>query len=85
MGIQSVVLEYHRNVPVLGLHVIDQLSINIQLTRRNIFQASNHTKGSRLTAARRPYKDDKFFVCNLQVEILYRYIPIWIRFCYISQ
>ena len=70
MRIQSVVLEYHRDISVLWLNVIYQLAVDVQLTRGNILQTCDHTKGSGLTAAGRTYEDDKFLICNLKVKVL---------------
>ena len=32
VGIQCVALEHHRDVPVFGLHVVDQLAVDVQLS-----------------------------------------------------
>ena len=72
MGIQSIVLEYHCDITILGLYIVNHPVANLQFTRRNIFQTSDHTKRCGLTASRRSYEDDEFLVCYLQIEILNR-------------
>ena len=44
MGIKCIALEYHRYISVLGVNVIDQLIINIQLTAADLLQTCNHTQ-----------------------------------------
>ena len=85
MRIQSVVLEYHCDITVLRLYIIYELAVDVQLTGRNIFQTSDHTKGGRLTASRRSYEDDELLVCDFQVKIFYCNKSIRICFGYMSQ
>ena len=49
MRIQSVVLEYHRDISVLRLYIVNHSVTDLQFTGRDIFQTSDHTKGSGLT------------------------------------
>ena len=51
MRIQSVVLEYHCDITILGFYVVNNPVANLQFTGRDIFQTSNHTKRCRLTAS----------------------------------
>ena len=70
VGIQSIVLEDHGDVTVLGGHVVDQTAADVQLAFGNLFQTGDHTQGSGLTAAGRTDQNDKFLVLDLQVELL---------------
>ena len=70
MGIQSVVLEYHGDITILRLYIVNQLAVDVQLAGSNVFQTSDHTKGGRLTASRRSYENDELLVCDLQIKIL---------------
>ncbi len=65
MWIQSVVLEYHRDISVFWLNVVHQFITNPQLTTGNLFQAGNHTKCSRFTTSGWSYENNKLFVFNL--------------------
>ena len=69
MWIQSVVLEYHCDIAVLWLYIIDSAVINQKVTRADILQTGYHTKCGRFTASRRAYKDNKFFVLNLHIKV----------------
>ena len=70
MRIQSIVLEYHCDISVLGSNVIYEGVADVQLALGNILEACNHSQGCGLTAAGRTYEDDKLFVSDFKVEIL---------------
>ena len=72
MGIQSVALEDHGDVAVLGLHIVDQPVVDAQLALGDLLQAGHHTKGGGLTAAGGSNQNDKLLVGDLQVEIAHR-------------
>ena len=69
MGIQSVVLENHGDVAILGSDVIDQLVANEQFAFGNFFQTGDHAQGGGLTAARGADQNDEFLVLDVQAEI----------------
>ncbi len=69
MRIKRVVLEDHRYIAVLGLDVVNELVVDIQLTRRDILQAGYHAKRGRLTAAGRTDEYDKLLVVYIEVEV----------------
>jgi len=85
MRIQSVVLEYHRDISVLWLNVIYQLAIDVELAGGDILQACDHTKSSGLTTAGRTYEDDKFLICDLQVKVLNSDKAVGVFLGYISK
>ena len=70
MGIQSVVLEDHSDVPVLGSHVVDQTVADVQLALGDFLQTGYHTQGGGLSAAGGADQHDKFLVLDLQVEVM---------------
>jgi hypothetical protein len=70
MRIQSVVLEYHGDITILGLYIVHDSVTNLQFTGRDILQTCNHTKGGGLTASRRSYEDDELLICDFQIKIL---------------
>jgi hypothetical protein len=70
MRIQSIVLENHRDISVLGLNIVHELAVDPELTGADIFQAGDHTKCSGFTTARRTYEDDKLLIFDFHIEIL---------------
>ena len=80
MWIQSVVLEYHRDISVFWFHIVHNFSVNLQCTAGNIFQTCDHTKCCRFTTSGRSYKDDELFVFNVQIEIFYCVKSVRINF-----
>ena len=73
MGVQGVTLEHHGDVPVLGLHVVHQLAVDVQLAAGDILQPGDHPQGGGLTAAGGAHQHDELLVGNVQVEILHRH------------
>ena len=69
VGIQSVVLEHHRDVAILRGNVVYQTVADVQLTFADLLQTSDHTQGGGFTAAGRTDQDDKLFIFDFQVEI----------------
>ena len=69
MRIQSVVLEHHGDVAVLGSDVVRQHVAYVQLALADFFQTGDHTQGGGLAATGRSDQDDKFLVLNVQVEV----------------
>ena len=52
MGVEGVILEHHRDVPILGRHVVDQLVADINLARGGFLEPGDHAQGRALAAAR---------------------------------
>ena len=71
MRIKGVVLEYHRNISVLGLEVVDYLVVNAKLARSYLLKACYHTQGCGLATARRTDEYDKFLVLDIHTEVVY--------------
>ena len=69
VGIQCVALEHHRDVPVFGLHVVDQLAVDVQLSLADLLQARHHPQGGGLAAAGGAHQHDELLVRDLQVEV----------------
>jgi hypothetical protein len=49
--VQGVVLEHHRDVAVLGRHVVHELPVDEQLAFRDVLESGDHAQGRRLAAA----------------------------------
>ena len=69
MGIQRVVLENHGDISVLGNDVVDELAVDIEFARRDLFKSRDHTKGRGFTATGRADENDEFLVPNIEAEI----------------
>ena len=83
MRIQSVVLEYHRDVSVLGLNVVHELAVDLEFTGRDIFQTCNHSQSGGLSASGRTYENDEFLISDFHVEILNSLVAVRINLAYI--
>ena len=71
IGVQSITLEHHGDVAVLGRHVVDALAIDEHIAGGDVLQAGDHAHRRGLTAARRANEDDELLVVNGEVEVLY--------------
>ena len=69
VGVQSVALEDHGDIAVFRGDVVDQTAADVHFALGNLLQASDHTQGGGLAAARGADQDDKFLVFNVQVEV----------------
>ena len=69
VGIERVVLEYHRDVSVLGNNVVYELAVDVKFTAGDFFQTCDHTKRRRFTATGRTYQYDEFLVSDVQSEV----------------
>ena len=69
MGIQSVVLENHGDVAILGGDVVYQFVSDIQFAVGNFLKTGDHTQGGGFTAAGRSDQNDELFVFDVQAEI----------------
>ena len=77
MGVQGVVLEDHRDVPVFGREVVRQASVNVDFPPGHVLQAGNQSEGGRFSASRRPDQHDELPIVNVEAEVLYRYgVPV---------
>ena len=82
MRIQSIALEYHGNVPVLGCHIIYQTVSNVKLSIGYFLQTGNHTKRGRFSTSGRSYQHNKLFIFNFQIKIWNYHITFIIYFLY---
>ena len=69
MRIQSIVLEHHGDIAILGSNVVHQLIADIQLAVGNFFQAGDHAQGGGFSASGRADQNDKLFVFDVQREV----------------
>ena len=71
MRIQSVVLEYHRDISVLRSNVIYKTVADEHFALGDLIQTGDHTQCGRLTAAGRTYEYDKLLILDIHGEIGY--------------
>ena len=69
MRIQRIVLEHHRDIAILGRHVIDAALADAQVAARDLFEARDHAQRGRFAAAGRTDQNDKLFILDLQIEV----------------
>ena len=69
--IQSVVLEYHGDVAILGSNIVYELIADVEFAVGNLFETCNHTQGGGLTTTGRTNENDKFLIFDVQAEITY--------------
>jgi hypothetical protein len=71
VGVQSVVLEHHRDVSVLGRYVVNDSVADEQFTFGDLFKTCDHTQSGGLTATGRTYEYDEFLILYFQAEVGY--------------
>ena len=84
VGIQSIVLKYHRQPPVLWFIIVAKVSIDPQFSVADILQSCDHAQRGGLAAAGGANKDDEFLVLDIQVKVFHCKVPFVILFTYIS-
>ena len=80
MRIQSVALEYHGDISVLGLHIVDDPVPDLQRTAGNFFQTCDHTQRGRFSASGGSDENDEFLVSDLKIEVLNSFKAVRISF-----
>ena len=85
MRIQSVVLENHCNISVLRSNVVYKTCADEQLALGNFLKTRDHTKGGGLTASGRTYKNDKFLVLDVYVDVGYCHNAAGVALVYASE
>ena len=70
MRIERVALEDHRDVPVFGLDIIDELAINVEFSAGDVFQAGDHAERRGFSAAGRTDKNNEFLVLDFDVDVV---------------
>ena len=70
VGVQSVALEYHGDIAVLGGYVVAALVADEQVAAGDVFQSGHHTQGGGLSAAGGTNQDDELLVLDLDVHVV---------------
>ena len=76
--VQRVVLEHHRDVPVLGRSVVDDLTADLQLAVGDVFESGDHPQCGRLSAPGGAHQDHQLAVGNVEVHVLDGLEAVWI-------
>ena len=71
--VQSIALEHHGDVAVLGGDIVDQAVPDIDVALGQLFQAGQQTQARRLATARRSNKDQELFVRDVNVQVVDRH------------
>ena len=69
VGVQSVALEHHGDITILGRNVVDQAAADVHFALGDLLQTGDHTQGGGLAAARGADEDDELLILDLQVEV----------------
>ena len=69
VGIQSIVLEYHGDVPVFRRYIINHGVADGDFARGNLLQTCNHSQRGGFTTARRSNQYDKLPVLNVRLML----------------
>jgi hypothetical protein len=67
--VERVALEHHRDVAVLGGHVVDDLVADAQRALGDLLEPGDHPQARGLAAARRADEDHELAVTDLEVEV----------------
>ena len=68
MRVERIVLEHHRDVAVLGRHVVDDVAADRDLAVRDVLEAGDHAQRRGLAAARRADQNDEFMVLDIEID-----------------
>ena len=72
-----IVLEYHADVSLAGIHIVDQRIVKIKFAVFNRVESGNHAQQRGLSAAGRPQQREEFTVAYIQTQIVnYRVVTI---------
>jgi len=70
--IERIVLEHHRDVPVLGRQVVHDPVAYGDLAGRDLLETRDHAEGGGLAAAGRAHEDHELLVADREVHVLDR-------------
>ena len=85
MRIERIALEYHRNIAVFRLHIVDPFTADQQISFRDVLQPGDHTQGGGFPASGGAYQNDELLVCDLEIELVDRSDIFVINFLDVSQ
>ena len=68
--VERVALEDHRDVAILGRHVVDDAIADAEGAAGDLLEAGDHPQAGRLAAARRPDEDHELAVTDLEIKVL---------------
>jgi hypothetical protein len=67
--VQSIALEHHRDVAILGWDIIHNTIADQDIPLGDLLQPCQHAQAGGLAAARRTHEDDEFLVLDVDVEV----------------
>jgi hypothetical protein len=68
--VEGVILEHHRDVAILGCHLVDDPVPDPQLSLGDVLQPRDHPQRGRLPAPRRADEDHELSVADVEVHVL---------------
>src|SRR5258708_3293551 len=70
VGIESVVLENHRDIAIFGVDAVDNAVTDDNFTLGDIFQSCHHTQAGAFAAARGADQDEELFVLDVEIDVV---------------
>ena len=70
MWVKRIALENHGYISILGIDVINQTVVNIELAAAYFLKAGNHTKSGGLSTAGGTNEYDELAILNLHIKVL---------------
>ena len=68
--VEGVALEHHRDVAILGRHIVDDPLADSQRPGSDLFQAGDHPQAGGLAAAGRPDENHELRVADVEIEVV---------------
>ena len=73
---EGIILKDHGDVALLGVNIVHELAVVIELPVRDLLQPRDHAQGGGFAAARGADQDDELLVRDVQIEALHRDDPL---------
>ena len=70
LRVQRVALEYHRDLPLAGAHLIGSFPVDQEIAVGDVLKSGDHAERRGLSAAGRSDKYNELSLLNLKVEIV---------------
>jgi hypothetical protein len=81
MRVQRIVLEDHREVPVLRFALVHDLVPDLERAFRDVLQSGDHSQGGGLARARRANQHHELSIIDVEVHILDGFEAVAVALC----
>ena len=83
LGIEGVILEHHRQIPLAGFKIVAQLVSDPELAAGDVLQPGDHAQRGGLSAAGGPHKNNEFAVPYPERKIPHRILILFKLFAHV--